>query len=101
MSWNTSNRRNELPPDWRHRKHAVHQRDNWTCIDCGHHDPTGRTLECDHTANRHNHELHTLATRCHTCHTRRTQAQAAAARTQRSRQRPQHQPHPGLKPPGG
>lgn len=82
--WATSTRRATLPADWQRRRLAVFRRDNWRCIDCGHHDPTGRTLECDHTGDRHDHRTQSLATRCGPCHRQRTLAQAARARGART-----------------
>lgn len=93
--WQGSQRRSQLPPDWAKRRRRVFARDDWTCVDCGHRDPTARTLECDHVAAPDDHRLTSLATRCADCHQRRTQAQAAAGRARRSRRRPP-EPHPGL-----
>ena len=35
-------------PRWKALKRRVHVRDDWTCRDCGHRDPTGVTLVGDH-----------------------------------------------------
>ncbi len=101
MTWGTGR---QLPADWPARKQACHERDNWRCVDCGLHDPSGKLLECDHIGHRDDHRIENLATRCtdrskggNGCHRRRTNAQAAAARAQQpTRQRPQTR-HPGLR----
>jgi hypothetical protein len=77
----------------------VFTRDNYTCIDCGWHDPTMRTLECDHVGDRLNHDLTNLVTRCgrntpRNCHGRKTSAQGNAARAPLARAKPKH---PGLR----
>lgn len=83
MTW-TGIRRAELPPThiWQRIRRAVFTRDHWTCIDCGHRDPTGRTLEADHIGDRHNHSLDNLATRCgpraNDCHGRLTRSHRRA-----------------------
>lgn len=86
----------DLPSDWAHRKRTRHQLDGWTCVDCGHHDPTGRTLEADHIGHRDDHRIEALRTRCARCHARRTKAQAAAGRAAMPRARRAAEPHPGL-----
>lgn len=82
--WAGSTRHDTLPPDWKQRKRKRHEIDNWTCVDCGHHDPTGRTLECDHDGDRNDHRIESLRTRCsdqaNGCHRKRTQAQANQGR---------------------
>lgn len=85
--WTGSTRRATLPPDWNRRRLQRFQIDNWTCVDCGHHDPTGATLECDHDGDRHDHRIENLRTRCtdrakggNGCHRRRTQQQARTGR---------------------
>ena len=35
-------------PLWKKLKRQAHERDDWTCVDCGHRDPTGLTLVADH-----------------------------------------------------
>lgn len=90
-AWSGSTRRATLPTDWDERRQARLQLDNWTCVDCGLHDPTGRLLECDHDGDRHDHRIESLRTRCtdrrhggNGCHRRRTQQQAAEARRTRN-----------------
>lgn len=94
--WGT---RAPFPPDWQQRRLTVFARDNWTCIDCGWHDATGRTLECDHLGDTTDNRIHMLATRCgvhspRNCHGTKTGRAGAAAR---QRQHRPTEPHPGLR----
>ncbi len=59
---------------WRRQRQQTFERDNWTCVHCGHHDPTGDTLECDHDDNGN------LRTLCIPCHKQRTREQSIRAR---------------------
>lgn len=98
MAWGTSNRRSQLPANWGQLRLLVFQRDNWTCVDCGHRDITGATLECDHTGDRNDHRLTVLITRCgryspNNCHGRKSSAEGHAARPQARRPKARH---PGL-----
>lgn len=98
MAWSPQGR--HLPSNWTTIRRHVFQRDHWQCVDCGWHDPTGRTLECDHTGDPDDHRPPVLATRCRPCHRRRTQQQAAAARGAGPARRRPDEPHPGtLTPP--
>lgn len=64
---------------WRRRRWECFVRDDFTCVDCAHRDPTAKTLEADHIGPTD--ELHDLATRCKPCHARKTLGDAHAART--------------------
>jgi hypothetical protein len=59
---------------WTRQRNQQLEADSHACQQCGHHDPTGKTLEIDHADDS------SLRTLCRTCHRRRTQAQAAQAR---------------------
>lgn len=66
------------------------RRDNHTCTNCGWHDPTAHTLECDHIGNRLDHSPANLTTLCGkgsplNCHGTKTKQQAAAGRRGRTR----------------
>ena len=57
----------------------VLKRDNWSCVDCGIRDKTGKTLECDHIipwADGGEAAMENLATRCVPCHREKTKAQS-------------------------
>ena len=99
-AWAGSNRKAELPPDWPVRRLAVFERDGWTCVQCGHHDPTCATLECDHMGAKTDHRLHMLRTLCadvrkggNGCHRQHTAQQGANAKPRTHRRA---EPHPGL-----
>lgn len=52
-------------------RRAILNRDNWTCVDCGHRDPTGNTLQADHitpTADGGTNSPDNGRTLCTTCH---------------------------------
>ena len=100
-AWSGSNRKHELPADWPARRTATFTRDGWTCVTCGHHDPTGATLECDHLGDKHDHRLHMLRTLCgkrspNNCHGQRTAQQAREAHAAMPRARRSPEAHPGL-----
>lgn len=91
-----SRRRSPLPPDWTTRRHRVFTRDDWTCVRCSHHDPIGKTLECDHIGNPSDHSLENLQTLCTRCHREKTAHQANAARRAKYNRKRKPEPHPGL-----
>lgn len=64
---------------WRKQRWACLERDNFTCVDCGYRDPTGRTLEADHIGPTD--QIEHLRTRCTDCHRTKTLADATASRT--------------------
>lgn len=64
-------------------KQAIHQRDRWTCQQCGHHDPTGDTLHADHRTPVSQGGTHTPGnglTLCHPCHHAKSAREATQAR---------------------
>jgi 5-methylcytosine-specific restriction enzyme A len=88
-----------MPPNWRQIRQERFELDCWRCVDCGHWDPSGISLECDHIGHRDDHRLEMLRTRCgkrspNNCHGRKTSREAQARKP--SRLRPPT-PHPGLK----
>lgn len=99
MSWSTSNRSAQLPPNWREIREAVKARAGGRCerivngIRCPH---LGR--ECDHARDRNDHRPDACEWLCTPCHRDKTQAEAAAGRravwAKARRPRPVH---PGLR----
>lgn len=66
---------------WRRIRWTCLTRDDFTCTwpGCGHHDPSGRTLEADHIDGPSD-DLNNLRTLCSPHHQQRTLEQARAAR---------------------
>lgn len=91
-----SRRRSPLPPDWNTRRQRVFTRDDWACTRCGHYDPSGKTLECDHIRDPDDHSLQNLQTLCTRCHREKTAHQANAARRRKYNRLRKPEPHPGL-----
>lgn len=98
MSWATSGRRSELPPDWARRRAVVLERDGYRCVAvlrdgvrC-----QGMATDVDHVVHRDDHRVEALQSLCSWCHKRKTAQEAAAARrvAMPSRTRPEP-PHPG------
>lgn len=97
--WANSQRRHQLPGDWRSRRARVLRRDKHTCVTCG-----NKATDVDHIADRHDHTLPNLQALCAQCHKTKTQREAQAARAANApfrnppidkRLRPT-KPHPGL-----
>jgi 5-methylcytosine-specific restriction endonuclease McrA len=76
--WATSNRRNELPSDWKRRRRRILRRDSYTCVRCG-----APAAEVDHIADPHDHNDSNLQSLCSSCHRAKTLAEAAAGRQRR------------------
>ncbi|MBM4482255.1 HNH endonuclease [Rhodococcus hoagii] len=97
MAWQRGGPSRTSTPSHRAFRRTVLNRDNHTCQHCGHHDPTGTTVQADHIVNHaqggtdHPDNGQTL---CLPCHKTKTGQEAAAARTGRNRRTPE--PHPGL-----
>lgn len=89
MSWETSNRRASLPPDWRKIRARILRRDP-ICRLAYDDICEGRSVEVDHIGEANDHRPHMLRGVCSPCHKRRTQEQAQAARPQRDRPKPSH-----------
>ena len=98
MAWHTGGHSRTTTTTHRRFRTTVLRRDGHRCTQCGHHDPTGRTLEADHILNTkrggtdHPDNGQTL---CRNCHTIKTQAEATQGRAAKSTRRPTP-PHPGL-----
>lgn len=101
MAWTRGGRTRTATPAHRAWRRTVLTRDHHTCRHCGHHDPTGRTLQADHIVNVKRggaeYDPNNGQALCTRCHKSKTQAEAAAARAAKSRRRPPP-PHPGLLP---
>lgn len=77
----------------------VLRRDHYTCQRCGHHDPTGKTLDADHDRNVASDGVTTIGngvTLCRPCHRIKTLREAAAGRAARSVKRTPPR-HPGIR----
>lgn len=96
--WATSNRRTQLPNDWRQRRRQALTRDGHRCTwtDHGRRCPNPAT-DVDHRTPGNDHRLTNLQSLCADHHKRKTQAEAAAARQRiAARARRPPEPHPGL-----
>lgn len=94
MAWSN---RGHVSPATRRR---ILARDNHSCVICGHHDPTGKTLAVDHRDNTRGPNYDTdgnLQTLCHWHHDRKTYVETVAGR-RRHVARGHHpgEAHPGL-----
>lgn len=57
---------------WRRLKQSVHERDLWTCCQCGR---VTMDLECDHIINKAQggtDDMHNLQSLCKDCHSKKT-----------------------------
>lgn len=104
MSWETSDRRSELPPDWAQRVKAVWSRDRgrcrWTLPMSGARCPRPGS-DVDHRYAPNRHELDDLWLLCREHHDQKTQREARLGRylkqkKQGRRTRPP-EAHPGLR----
>ncbi|OLL21238.1 MULTISPECIES: HNH endonuclease [unclassified Rhodococcus (in: high G+C Gram-positive bacteria)] len=99
MAWANGGRTRTTTTAGRHFRRQVLRRDGYQCVQCGHHDPTGRTIQADHITNVASggveHDPGNGQTLCNTCHNTKTQREASAGRAAKSRRRPKER-HPGL-----
>lgn len=95
MAWTNTG---HVPTNTRRR---ILNRDNHTCQTCGHHDPTGTTLEIDHHDNTRGPNYNTdenLATLCTRDHQAKTTRETQAGHRRRAaRGRHPTEAHPGLR----
>lgn len=100
MGWETSDRRQHLPPDWEERRQRVFDRDDHRCV---FELPSGarcprRATEVDHTGDRDDHRLEMLRALCSRHHSKVTAQQGVAARAKRKQGRQKRvERHPGLR----
>lgn len=90
MVWSSSNRRAQLPNNWRTLRAWVLQRDNRVC-QIGGPDCSTWANEVDHIQPGDNHHPNNLQAVCHRCHATKTHAESM---TWPPRNRPP-EPHPG------
>ena len=94
MVWTSSDRRSDLPKDWRQRRLKVKERSGGQCeavndgVRC-----QQEGTECHHTGSRTDHRLEKLQWICSPCHKQRTTIDRIE---KYSRNRP-IEPHPGLR----
>lgn len=99
--WGTSDRRSELPPDWKQRVNAVWKRDGgrcrWLLPKSGTRCPR-KGADVDHRYGPNRHDLDDLWLLCRAHHDAKT-AQEAAAGNRRKNKRPKRpeEAHPGLR----
>lgn len=92
--WNTSNRKQELPPNWYHLRSQVLRRDEYRCQI---RDPgcRGAANEVDHIQRGSNHALENLRAVCPRCHARKSSAEGNARRAELRSRRYRTERHPG------
>jgi hypothetical protein len=99
MAWETSNRRAELPPDWKDRVKAVWKRDGgrcrWLLPVSGERCPR-KGADVDHRYGPTRHEISDLWLLCRHHHDKKTQREAWAGRTKRKTPKRPQERHPGL-----
>lgn len=98
MAWQAGGRSRTGTAAYKRWRTAVLTRDGYRCRQCGHHDPTGRSLRSDHRANVKRgggDSLDNGQTLCDECHKAKTQDEAAAGRAFQRRDL-YREPHPGL-----
>lgn len=98
MAWETSDRRDRLPPDWHKRVAKVKERDGGRCtwkLRSGKRCPR-RGTDVDHRVSGDNHELSNLQLLCEDHHKRKTQWEAQAGRGKRKPPPRREERHPGV-----
>lgn len=102
MAWDTSNRRDRLPPDWEKRRKFVLRRDN---NQCQHRDDYGRQCgehanQVDHIIPNDDHSYTNLRALCEYHHSKKSSyeggAAKAAARRRIANRFKRVESHPGL-----
>lgn len=93
MGWETSDRRQRLPPDWNARRRRVLERDRGICHVCG----LPGADQVDHVIAGDDHsDANLAAIHAVPCHRDKTTAEAAAARARQPRRQRPAERHPGL-----
>lgn len=103
MGWETSDRRQHLPANWRAIRERRFKLDGYQCtaLDANTDERcTGPAEECDHIGSRDDHSIEMLRSLCkwhHSQKTARQGARAAAARRKKMANRfRREEKHPGL-----
>lgn len=99
MGWETSDRRQFLPPNWEDLRQQVFERDGWRCrwkLPSGARCPR-RATDVDHTGDRDDHRLIKLRALCSHHHGKLSSQQGVQAREKRKapRKRKRVDRHPG------
>ncbi len=95
-NWEGSQRKHQLPANWRELRTKVAQRAGWRCqnyldgVRC-----TRPGSHCDHIRRGNNHSMDNLQWLCPPCHNTKSGKEGAAARP--TERRPA-EAHPGLRP---
>src|SRR5688500_7747632 len=102
MTWETSDRRAQLPDDWKARVAAVWKRDGgrcrWLLPKSGKRCPRPGA-DVDHRYGHHRHDIADRWLLCRVHHDQKTQREAAAGRRTKKRpgrRRKRVEPHPGI-----
>ena len=91
-NWQTSQRRQRLPADWRNRRDIVLTRDNHTC-QLRYDGCQQRATEVDHIQRGDKHDLNNLQAVCRSCHATKSAREGNEAKLPRTRP---PEPHPGM-----
>ena len=98
MAWETSDRRDRLPADWKQRVAAVKKRDGGRCtwkLPSGARCPRAGT-DVDHRVPGDNHDLRNLQLLCDHHHKKKTAREAWAGKHRRRKPKKRPSPrHPG------
>lgn len=95
-NWIGSDRKSELPSNWRELRRKVALRAGWRCqnfVDGARCDRPGS--HCDHIEPGQDHSLNNLRWLCPPCHNTKSGREGALARPRLNRA---PEPHPGLRP---
>lgn len=82
MGWETSDRREHLPPNWRSLRRQCFSRDGYRCVAILSNGLRCKEVptECDHIGDRDDHRLEMLQSLCEFHHGKKTGQQGAAAK---------------------
>lgn len=99
MTWDTSRRRSQLPPDWAQLRKQVFARADHRCehVESSGQRCTAAATDCDHIKRGNNHALENLQGLCRTHHAQKTQQESRQAWNKRYIEARKRSPeeHPG------